>query len=97
MLDLFARKHLRKMSIWRKESGRAASLVSISVAATNDRCVSARDSEELHEILKDASRFDEIKWFYGGHCLGIKLASARFVPVVERAIDILQQNKMIMS
>jgi hypothetical protein len=93
LLGLFARKHVKKISGWRREAGRDSSLVCISIAASNDRCVLPIDSQELHDLLAKASRHEEINWFAGGHLLGIRSASARFAPVIERAIDILHQGK----
>eukprot|EP00474_Spongospora_subterranea_P002033 CRZ02491.1 hypothetical protein [Spongospora subterranea] len=92
LTELFARVHLRRISDWRKEAGNPPSLVSISVAASNDRCVLPDESQELHNLLAGASSHEEMLWIIGGHATSIHKAGSQFVPIIERAIDILQQS-----
>lgn len=92
LLQLFASKHLQKMTDWRKEAGVNPSLISINVEALNDRCVLPLDSEELHKALQGASNHIEVRRVYGGHFCIIQKAKSKFVPVIELAIKQLQER-----
>lgn len=97
MVELFARKHIRKMVEWRKESKQALTLVTMSIAAMHDRCVHPVESQELHDMLAEISTHSEMAWMPGGHILAIRQSGTRFAPIIQRAVDVMNTSEALSS